>query len=90
MFLIVADRHGSPSELSARRDHFSAESFSHAIALHACTGSVTLYPERLQLNVGNDPDCYERVRIFTDSGIIVAVMSASAGGRVSWMEHAAS
>ena len=61
-------------------------SFSHAVALHACTGSVTLHPELLQLQVGSEADCYERVRIFAETGMLVAAMSLSSDGRVRWMD----
>lgn len=85
MFLVIADRHGWPLKLSTRRDQFSATSFSHVVALHACTGSVTLYPERLRLHVGSEADCYERVRIFTEGGTLVAVMGLCNDGSVKWM-----
>jgi hypothetical protein len=86
MFLVIADRHGSPLESSTRRDQLLAVSFSHAVALHGCTGSVTLHPELLQLQVGSGADCYERVRIFAESGTLVAAMSLSSGGGVRWMD----
>lgn len=86
MFLVIADRHGSPLESSTRRDQLVAASFSHAVALHACTGSVTLHPEMLQLQVGSGADCYERVRIFAENGTLVAVMSLCSDGRVRWTD----
>ncbi len=86
MFLIIADRHGSSLDPSTRRDQLFAVSFSHAVALHACTGSVTLQPELLQLRVGIEADCYERVRIFAENGTLVAAMSLSGDGRVRWMD----
>jgi hypothetical protein len=84
--LVIADRHGSPLEFSTRRDQLSALSFCHAVALHDCAGSVTLYPEQLQLRVGNEADCYERVRIFAEDGKLVAAMSLCSDGRVRWMD----
>lgn len=86
MFLVIADRRGSPLDSSTRRDQLFAVSFSHAVALHACTGSVTLHPELLQLRVGTEVDCYERVRIFTENGTLVAAMSLCSDGRVRWMD----
>ena len=86
MFLIIADRHGSSLDPSTRRDQLFAVSFSHAVALHACTGSVTLHPGLLQLRVGSEADCYERVRIFWENGALVASMSLSGDGRVRWMD----
>ena len=71
---------------SIRRDQLFAVSFSHAVALHGCTGSVTLHPELLQLRVGSEADCYERVRIFAENGRLVAAMSLSADGGVRWMD----
>jgi hypothetical protein len=86
MFLVIADRHGSPLESATRRDQLFAISYSHALALHGCTGSVTLHPELLKLQVGNDAGCYERVRIFAENGTLVAAMSISSDGRVKWMD----
>lgn len=86
MFLIIADRHGSSLDLSTRRDQLFAVSFSHAVALHACAGTVTLHPELLQLRVGSEADCYERVRIFAENGTLIAAMSLSGDGRVRWMD----
>lgn len=86
MFLIFADRHGSSLDPSTRRDQLFAVSFSHAVALHACAGTVTLHPELLQLRVGSEADCYERVRIFAENGTLVAAMSLSGDGRVKWID----
>ena len=86
MFLVIADRHGSPLESLTRRDQLFAESFSHDVALHACAGRVTLHPELLQLHVCRGADCYERIRIFAENGTLVATMSLSSDGRVRWMD----
>lgn len=50
------------------------------------TGTVTLYPERLQLHVGSEADCYERIRVFNERGTLVAAMSVGNDGRVRWMD----
>lgn len=89
MFVVMADGHGSPSDPATRHDRFSAVSYSHAIALHARSGSVVLHPEDLHLNVGADSDCYGRVRIFAAGGVLIGAMSLCIDGRVSWVESVA-
>ena len=86
MYFIIADVHESPLELAVRRDRFSAKSFSHAIAADARRGTVAIHPEGRILHVGSEPDCYERVRIFSDTGFLNAVMSVRADGRVIWSD----
>jgi hypothetical protein len=86
MFQVIADRHGLSLEFSSHRDLLSAISFTHAVALHGCAGSVTLHPERVQLNVGSEAGCYERVRIFTGRGTLAAAMILCSDGRVGWIE----
>jgi len=86
MYLIIADGHGSPLELSPRRDRFFAEAFAYAIALHAAKGTVTLHPGGQTLHVGSDADCYERVRVFSEDWFLIGTMSLDAEGRVSWTE----
>ena len=86
MFLVIADRPGSPLESQTRRDRLFAVSFSYALALHGCTGSVTLHPEQLKLQLGSEADCYERVRIFAENGTLVAAMSFCSDGRMRWMD----
>jgi len=86
MFLAIADYHERPLELASLRDRFIAASFSHALALGGHSGTIVLEPQGRTLHVGGEPERYARVRIFTDKGVLVGIMSCSADGQVRWQE----
>jgi hypothetical protein len=85
MFVIVADLHDSPLELSVRRARFQAGSFSHSIAADERRGTVHLQPEGRELRIGSAPEDYERVRVFSADGTLVGTMARSADDKVRWI-----
>jgi len=88
MFLVIADYHDRPLELSTRRERFAADSFSHAIALGGYSGTIVVEPRNRSLHVGAEPEQFARVRIFTDKGELVGTMSCQADGQVRWLRPA--
>ena len=86
MFLIIADGHDDPLELTSRRDRFQATTFAVSIAVDAREGSVTLQPRERLLRVSARPGDYERIRVFKlQDGSPVGKLTASSDGRVRWM-----
>jgi len=77
MFVVYADG-------PARREGFTAEAFTHLIAGDGQSGTVTLQPDSRTLHVGAGPGEFERVRIFGEDGELVAAMTCSPYGSVSW------
>ena len=84
MFIVYADRSSQQLDLFARREGFTAEAFSHHLAVDGQSGTVTLHPEALALRVGGGPDDFERVRIFGEDGELVGAMTRSPYGGVAW------
>jgi len=86
MYLVIADYHEDPLELSSHRDRYLAASFSHALALGGHSGAITIEPPKRTLQVGAEADRYSRVRVFTSKGALIGAMSCDADGQVRWVE----
>ena len=86
MFTVLAINSGVPQQLATRRDRYKCSSFTHALALHQRSGTVTLNPENRVLVVGGNPDDYESIRVFAEDGTVVGWMRRSTDGTVSWTQ----
>jgi len=84
MFIIYADRSIEQMDLFTRREGFSAEAFTHFLAPDGLSGTVTLEPQALTLQVGTGPNDFERVRVFGEDGELVGAMTRSPYGGVAW------
>ena len=82
---MIADGHDDPLELVARRDRFSVTTFSPEVAPDRQSGIVLLPGER-RLRVSHSREDYLRVRVFSDSGLLLGTMACSAGGLVEWSQ----
>ena len=88
MLVIVADGHDDPLELSARRDRFTCEGFSHSIADDGRSGFVVLQPQWHTLMVSGSSPSYVCIRVADSAGKLLGAMTCSGDGRVSWSTDA--
>jgi hypothetical protein len=84
MLEIVADGYEDALKLSARRDRFTCEGFSHSIADDGRSGFVVLLPQWRPLMVCASSLGYERIRVIDSEGKLLGSMTCSGDGRVSW------
>lgn len=86
MYLAIADQYEDPTELSRRRDRFTATRYSRSISPEGDSGTVVLEPDGRVLRVSGSRTDYERVRIFAADGRLVGMMSHNTNQTVQWVE----
>ena len=88
MLVIVADGHDEPLELSARRDRFTCEGFSHSIADDGRSGFVVLQPQWHTLMVSGSSPGYVCIRVTDRAGKLLGPTTCGGDGRVRWSTDA--
>ena len=88
-FTLYADRRGPAEPLAARRQRFTANAISRALAADGRRGTVGLGSRGERLHVGSEAGDYERIRIVERTLGLIGTMSCNARGEVTWRAVAA-